>query len=183
MTITFYHLITKGDISIDHLSHCTARSAEHLWNPRHASKLSSTSKRVCPPCLVGTALSESSPASFSGGHYIIVKGRRHSSSCLSSKVALVRPQPVLDPESLPLHDVPKLAQIWLGNDIVRFELECTQVVGLGFGEFTIEVKDGAEVHQSGRVLGEGRGTARTRSKQQKKIILFNLCECIILWLN
>lgn len=115
------------------------------------------------------ALSQASPASFSGGHYIIVKGR--SSSCLSSKVALVRPQPVPDPESLPLHDVPKLAQIGLGNDIVRFELERTQVVGLGFGEFTIEVKDGAEVHQSSRVLGEGKGKARTGSKQQEKIIL------------
>lgn len=77
----------------------------------------------------------------------------------------MHPEPVPNPESLPLHDVPKLAQVGLSDGIVRFELQCPQVVGLGFREFTIEVKDGAEVHQSRRVLGEGQDTVRTGSKQ------------------
>lgn len=68
------------------------------------------------------------------------------------------------PESLPLHDIPKLAQVGLGDDIVGFELQRAQVVGLGFGEFAIEVEDGAEVHESSRVLEEARDTARQGSK-------------------
>lgn len=76
------------------------------------------------------------------------------------------------PESLPLHDIPKLAQVGLGDDIVGFELQCTQVVGLRFREFTVEVEDGAEVHESSRVLEEGRDTARQGSK---------LCVSMFLW--
>ena len=60
------------------------------------------------------------------------------------------------PESLPLHDVPQLAQVGLGNDIIRFELECAQVVGLCFGKFPIQVENGTKVHQSSRILGEGK---------------------------
>lgn len=74
----------------------------------------------------------------------------------SSRVALLRPLLGSGPESLPLHDVPKLAQVGLGDGVVGLELQRAQVVGLRFGELTVEVEDGAEVHQSGRVLGRGK---------------------------
>ena len=80
-------------------------------------------------------------------------------SAVSVQRSLVSvPSPRFNPEPLPLHDVPQLAQVGLGDDIVRFELQRAQVVGLRFGEFPVQVEDGAEVHQSGRVLGEGRDT-------------------------
>lgn len=63
----------------------------------------------------------------------------------------------LSPESLPLHDVPQLAQVGLGDEVVRFELQSSQVVGLRFGEFSVQVEDGAEVHQSSWVLRNGTG--------------------------
>lgn len=66
---------------------------------------------------------------------------------------------MLSPESLPLHYVPQLAQVGLGNDIIGFELECTQVVGLCFGKFPIQVEDGTEIHQSSWVLRESKQTA------------------------
>lgn len=75
---------------------------------------------------------------------------------LSSKVALLRPEHVLGPESLPLHDVPQLAQVWLSNDVVWFELERAHVVFLCFWKFPVEVEDGTQVHQCSRVLREGR---------------------------
>lgn len=70
----------------------------------------------------------------------------------------MHPKPVLSPESLPLHDVPQLTQVGLGNDIIRFELKRTQVVGLCLRKFPVQVEDGTEVHQSSRVLREGRGS-------------------------
>lgn len=84
--------------------------------------------------------------------------REQCSRSLSSKVAPRRPEPRLSPESLPLHDVPQLAQVGLSNDIVRFELQCTQVVGLCFGKFPIQVKNGAKIHQSSWVLWKRRET-------------------------
>ena len=66
------------------------------------------------------------------------------------------------PEPLPLHDVPQLAQVGLGDGVVRFELQRSQVVGLGFRELPVQVEDGTEVHQSSGVLGEGRDTVRKR---------------------
>lgn len=70
------------------------------------------------------------------------------------------PSPRFDPKSLPLHDVPQLPQIGLGDDIIGFELERAQVVVLRFGKFPIQVEDGTEVHQSSRVLEEGRDPVR-----------------------
>lgn len=77
----------------------------------------------------------------------------------------MHPEPVPDPEPLPLHDVPQLAQVGLGDDVVGFELQRTQVVGLRLGKLPVQVEDGAEVHEGGRVLGEGRDTARRGSEQ------------------
>ncbi|KAG7225730.1 hypothetical protein INR49_012316 [Caranx melampygus] len=71
---------------------------------------------------------------------------QHHSPC--SKVALVHPEPVFSPESLPLHDVPQLTQVGLGNDIIRFELQRTQ---------RMEV-DGS------RIEGTGKGTNATTGK-------------------
>lgn len=48
--------------------------------------------------------------------------REERSNSFSSHVALLHPEPMPDPESLPLHYVPQLAQVGLGNDIVGFEL-------------------------------------------------------------
>lgn len=83
-----------------------------------------------------------------------------------SRVALLRPLLRPAPESLPLHDVPKLAQVGLGDGVVGLELQRAQVVGLRFGELTVEVEDGAEVHQSGRVLGRGKDKEGKRVKTE-----------------
>ncbi len=85
------------------------------------------------------------------------------SSSLGSKVASLHPEPLPNPESLPLHDVPQLAQVGLGDDVVRFELECAQVVGLRLRKLSIQVEDGAEVHQSRRVLREDKYRVREGS--------------------
>lgn len=131
-------------------------SAWTPFSPTHAKPLACSTFISCLP-----------PSS--GGHYVVIKG--FSSRSFSSEVALLRPVLMPCPESLPLHDIPQLAQVGLGDDIVGFELQCTQVVGLRFREFTIEVEDGAEVHESSRVLGEGRDTARQGSK---------VCVCMFL---
>lgn len=65
---------------------------------------------------------------------------------------------LLSPDPLPLHDVPQLAQVGLGDDVVGFELQGTQVVGLRLGKLSVQVEDGTEVHQSGWVL-KRRGKA------------------------
>lgn len=102
--------------------------------------------RNCLSCLVQRAFSfQLRPASFSAGLHIATEGavNQHTDR---SKVALVHPEPVLSPESLPLHDVPQLSQVGLGNDIIRFELQRTQVIGLCFRKFPVQVEDGTEVH-------------------------------------
>lgn len=66
---------------------------------------------------------------------------------------------VLRFQSLPLHDVPKLAKVGLCDGVVGFELQCAQVVGLRLGELPVQVEDGAEVHESCRVLAETGGDA------------------------
>lgn len=83
-----------------------------------------------------------------------------------SRVALLRPLLRTAPESLPLHDVPKLAQVGLGDGVVGLELQRAQVVGLCFSELTVEVEDGAKVHQSGRVLGRGKDKEGKRVKTE-----------------
>jgi len=88
---------------------------------------------------------------------------------LGLKVAFLCPEHMLSPESLPLHDVPQLTQVGLGNDIVWFQLESSQVVRFCFWKFSIQVEDGAEVHQSSWVLGEknkrGKGMKRHSGRQ------------------
>lgn len=86
-----------------------------------------------------------------------------------SRVALLRPLLGSAPESLPLHDVPQLAQVGLGYGVVGLELQRAQVVGLRSGELTVEVEDGAEVHQSRRVLGRGKNKEGERVKRDKRL--------------
>lgn len=70
--------------------------------------------------------------------------------------------------SLPLHDVAKLAKVGLRDGVVRFELQRTQVVGLRLGEFPVQVEDGAQVHESCRVLGDGGHTAQVKPLKREK---------------
>lgn len=58
------------------------------------------------------------------------------------------------PEALFLHDVPQLAQVGLGDDVIRLELQRPQVVGLRLRQPPIQVEDGAQIHQGRRILGE-----------------------------
>lgn len=69
--------------------------------------------------------------------------------------------------SLPLHDVPKLAQVGLRDGVVGFEPQRAQVVGLRLGEFPVQVEDGAEVHQRRRVL---RGERQPKHLKEKRRI-------------
>lgn len=62
-------------------------------------------------------------------------------------------------QSLPLHDVPKLAKVGLCDGVIGLELQRAQVLGLRLGEFPVQVEDGAEVHESCRVLRDGGDTA------------------------
>lgn len=56
------------------------------------------------------------------------------------------------PQALFLHDVPQLAQVGLGNGIVRFELQGSQVIGFSLLKFAVQMKDSTKVHQGCRVL-------------------------------
>lgn len=62
-------------------------------------------------------------------------------------------------QSLPPHDVPKLAKVGLRDGVVGFELQRAQVVGLRLGQLPVQVEDGAQVHESCRVLRDGGDTA------------------------
>ncbi|TNN44597.1 hypothetical protein EYF80_045199 [Liparis tanakae] len=96
----------------------------------------------------------------SGGH--ITKGAGAATPS-GQRSLFCLPSPRFDPKPLPLHDVPQLPQIGLGDDVIGFELERAQVVVLRFGKFPIQVEDGTEVHQSSRVLkrAETRSAARS----------------------
>lgn len=59
-------------------------------------------------------------------------------------------------QALLFHDVPELAQVGLCDDVVRLELQRPQVVGLGALQPPVEVQDGPQVHQRGRILGPER---------------------------
>ena len=93
-----------------------------------------------------------------GGHTVITERTEQLSVRRSLPCS---PGPPPDPEPLPLHDVPQLAQVGLGDDIIRFQLESMQVVGLRFRKLPVQVEDGPEVHQSSRVLREAKDTMRT----------------------
>lgn len=168
-----HHLVrcnNKGDISLSCLSHHTALATTyyraellHPWIPNMPKPQNVFHKRHRPP-LYRISLSSLVERAFSLQLFHILsclalrrtlRHRWERSSSLGSKVAPLRPEPVPCPESLPLHDVPQLAQVGLGNDVVRLELQRTQVVGLRFGKLPVQVEDGTEVHQSSRVLGEG----------------------------
>lgn len=60
-------------------------------------------------------------------------------------------------QALLFHDVPEFAEIGLCDDVIRFELQRPQVVGLSLLESSIEVQDGSQVHQSSRILEPERG--------------------------
>lgn len=83
--------------------------------------------------------------------FLLCSLRRSQRGTLISEADFLHPQ--FSPDSLPLHDVPQLAQVGLGNGVVRFELESSQVVRLRFWKLTVQVEDGAKVHQSSWTLG------------------------------
>ena len=58
----------------------------------------------------------------------------------------------LSPEPLALHDVPQLAQVGARDAVVGLELQRPQVLGLRLRQLPVQVEDGAQVHQGGRVL-------------------------------
>lgn len=88
------------------------------------------------------------------------KCHSHKTFCLSfaTQAALERNSPLilfyflLCSEPLPLHDIPQLAQVGLGNGIVRLELKSMQIVCLCLWKLPIEVQDSTKVHQSCWIL-------------------------------
>lgn len=74
-------------------------------------------------------------------------------------------RPLRGPQTLPLHDVPQLAQVGLGDDVIRLELQRPQVVGLRLRQPPIQVEDGAQIHQGRRILGE-RETEGMREREK-----------------
>lgn len=68
-------------------------------------------------------------------------------------------------QALFLHDVPQLAQVGLGNGIVRFELQGSQVIGFSLLKFAIQMKDSTKVHQGCRVLKGKEKRNITRNSQ------------------
>lgn len=101
--------------------------------------------------------------------YLVAAGnRRPSTPTQSSKVTPLQGQLALDPKPLPLHDVPQLAQVGLGDDVVGLEPQRTEIVGLGLGQLAVKVEDGAEVHEGGRVLRR-----KQRRSKQELIFIFD----------
>lgn len=62
-------------------------------------------------------------------------------------------------EPLPLHDVPQLAQVGARDGVVGLEAQRPQIVGLGFGQLSVQVEDRAQVHERRRVLQVADGHA------------------------
>lgn len=56
------------------------------------------------------------------------------------------------PQALFLHDVPQLAQVGLGDDVIGFQVQRSEVIGFCLLQFPIEVENRPQVHQGGRVL-------------------------------
>lgn len=66
-----------------------------------------------------------------------------------------------------MHDSPEFAQVGLRDQIVRFELKRTQVVGLSLNKLTIKMEDSPKVHQSSSILKESK--IRTKIKAEKEL--------------
>lgn len=101
--------------------------------------------------------------------HLVSAGNRFPLTPQSSKVTPLHAQLTLDPQPLPLHDVPELAQVGLGDDVVGLEPQRPQVVGLGLGQPPVEVEDGAEVHEGGGVLRRKSGRVRTAGESEEFI--------------
>lgn len=50
------------------------------------------------------------------------------------------------PQALLHHDVPQLAQVGLGDGVVRLQLQRSQVIGFSVLQLPVEVEDGSQVH-------------------------------------
>lgn len=70
------------------------------------------------------------------------------------------------PQAPFLHDVPQLPQVGLGDAVVWFQSERSEVIGFGFLQLPVEVEDRPQVHQGGRILKATQGQERFNTWQQ-----------------